>query len=119
MTGKLANWKRFLCTYTNSLDKILDVHTILAVEFAWDPAKARENIGVHGIDFADAVGVFDNPYLPWEDPDAEGEKRFVALGLDVLGRLLLVVYTYRPGKIRLISARKASKKEEKEYAQRV
>lgn len=71
------------------------------MEFGWDPDKARENIRVHGIDFADAVGVFDNPYLPWEDPDAEGEKRFVALGLDVLGRLLAVVYTYRPGKIKI------------------
>lgn len=91
----------------------------MAVEFEWDSNKAQENIRVYGIDFADAVGVFDNPYLPWEDPDAEGEKRFVAMGLDVLGRLLLVVYTYRPGKIRLISARRATKKERKEYAQRV
>lgn len=91
----------------------------MAVEFEWDSDKAQENIRVHGIDFADAVGVFDNPYLPWEDPDAEAEKRFVALGLDVLGRLLLVVYTYRLGKIRLISARRATKKERKEYAQRV
>ena len=66
------------------------------MEFEWDPAKARENLRVHGIDFADAVGVFDNPYLPWEDPDAEGEQRFVALGMDGLGRLLVVVYTYRP-----------------------
>jgi uncharacterized protein len=89
------------------------------VEFEWDPAKARENLRVHEIDFADAVGVFDNPYLQWDDPDAEGEKRFVALGMDSLGRLLFVVYTYRPGKTRLISARKASKKEGKEYAQRI
>jgi hypothetical protein len=89
------------------------------VEFEWDPAKARENIRVHGVDFADAVGVFDNPYLEWEDPDTEGEERFVALGMDVLGRLLMVVYTYRPGKIRMISARKATRKEGKEYAQRI
>jgi len=90
------------------------------VEFEWDPAKARENLRVHGIDFADAVGVFDNPYLPLrEDPDAEGEQRHLALGMDLLGRLLVVVYTYRQGKIRLISARKATKKEGKEYAQRV
>jgi len=81
--------------------------------------KAREKIRVHGIDFADAVGVFDNPYLLWEDSDAKAEKRFVALGVDVLGWLLIVVYTYRPGIIRLISARKANKKETKEYARRV
>lgn len=89
------------------------------MEFEWDPAKARENIRVHGINFAVAAGVFDNPYLSWEDHEAEREQRFRALGMDGLGRLLVVVYTHRPGTIRLISARKASKKEGKEYAQRV
>jgi uncharacterized DUF497 family protein len=89
------------------------------VEFEWDPDKARENLKEHGIDFADAVGVFDNPYLPRDDPDVEDEQRFVALGMDALGRFLVVVYTYRDGKTRLISARKATRKERKEYAQRV
>ena len=89
------------------------------MEFEWDLAKARENKRIHEIDFADAVGVFDKPHLPREDPDAEGEQRFVTLGMDDLGRLLVVVYTYLPGKIRLISARKATKKEGKEYAQRI
>ncbi|MCX5891335.1 MAG: BrnT family toxin [Deltaproteobacteria bacterium] len=89
------------------------------MEFEWDPAKAQENIRVHGIDFADAVGVFDNPYLQWDDPDAEGEQRFLALGMDDFGRILVVVYTYREDKTRLISARKATKKEGKEYAQRI
>ena len=89
------------------------------MEFEWDPAKALENLRVHGVNFAVAAQVFDNPYLQWEDSDAEAEQRFEALGIDGLGRLLVVVYTYRPGKIRLISARKATKKEGKEYAQRV
>jgi uncharacterized DUF497 family protein len=89
------------------------------VEFEWDPAKAQENKRVHGIDFADAVGVFDSPHLTREDPDAEGEQRFIALGMDGLGRLLVVAYTYRGTKIRLISARKATRKEGKEYAQRI
>ena len=88
------------------------------MEFEWDPAKARENIRVHGINFAVAVGVFDNPYLPWEDANAEGENRFVSLGMDGLGRLLVVVYSYRGEKIRLISAWKASRKQEKQYAKR-
>jgi uncharacterized DUF497 family protein len=95
------------------------VHTLEAVEFEWDPAKAQENMRVHGINLAVAVGVFDSPYLTMEDPDAEGEQRLMALGLDGLGRLLVVVYTYREDKIRLISARKATRKEEKEYAQRI
>jgi len=89
------------------------------VEFEWDPAKAQENIRIHGIDFAVAVGVFDNPYLTREDPEAEGEQRHVALGLDGLGRLLVVVYAYRENRIRLISARKATRKEEKAYARRI
>jgi uncharacterized DUF497 family protein len=89
------------------------------VEFEWDPDKAQENLRVHKIDFADAVGVFDNPYLQREDPDAPGEQRFVATGIDILGRLLVVCYTYGPDKTRLISARKANKKERKEYAQRI
>ena len=89
------------------------------MEVEWDPAKAKENKRVHGIDFAVAVGVFDNPYLEMEDTDAKGEQRFMALGLDSLGRLVVVAYTYRGNKIRLISARKATRKEEKEYAQRI
>ncbi|MGD0217911.1 MAG: BrnT family toxin [Desulfobaccales bacterium] len=89
------------------------------MEFDWDPAKAEENLRVHGVNFAAAVGVFDNPYLSWEDHDSEREQRFRALGMDGLGRILVVVYTYRPSKIRMISARKASKKEGKEYAQRI
>ena len=90
------------------------------MEFAWDPAKARENIGVHGISFAVAVGVFeDENALTIEDFDAEGEQRFRSLGMDGLGRLLVVVYTYRGEKIRLISAWKASRKQEIEYAQRI
>ena len=89
------------------------------MEFEWDPAKARENIRDHGIDLAVAVGVFeDENALTIEDFDAEGEQRFRSLGIDGLGRLLVVVYTYRGEKIRLISAWKASRQQEKQYAKR-
>ena len=75
------------------------------MEFEWDPAKARENIRVHGINFAVAAGVLeDENALTIEDIDAEGEQRFRILGMDGLGRLLVVVYTYRGENIRLISA---------------
>lgn len=87
--------------------------------YEWDPAKAKSNQEEHGVDFADAVQVFDNPYLNNEDTDAVGDQVFVALGMDNLGRLLVVVYTYRKDKIRLISARKATKKEGTEYARRI
>ena len=90
------------------------------MEFEWDPAKARENIRVHGISFAAAVGVFeDENALTVEDINAEGEQRFRSLGMDGLGRLLVVVYTYREEKIRLISAWKANRKQERQYAQRL
>jgi uncharacterized DUF497 family protein len=88
------------------------------VEFEWDPDKAQENLMVHGVSFAVARDVFEdeNALTPIEDFDAEGEQRFRILGMDGLGRLLVVVYTYRGEKIRLISAWKASKKQEKQYA---
>jgi hypothetical protein len=91
------------------------------VRYQWDPDKARLNKRNHGVDFADAVGVFrDEMAMTKEDPDAEGERRFITLGLDSLGRLLVVVFTCRgEDTIRLISARKASRKEEEEYAPRI
>ncbi len=89
------------------------------MEFERDPAKAQENLRVHGVNFAVVAGVFeDDNALTIEDFDAEGEQRFRTLGIDDLGRLLVVVYTYREGKIRLISAWKANKKQEKQYAKR-
>ncbi len=88
------------------------------MDFEWDPAKAEENLRVHGVNFAVAQDVFeDENAITIEDVDAEGEQRFKTLGLDGLGRLLVVVYTYRGEKIRLISAWKASRKQEKYYAQ--
>ena len=60
------------------------------------PSQARENLRVHGVNFAVAAGVFeDENALTVEDFDAEGEQRFRTLGMDGLGRLLVVVYTYR------------------------
>ena len=87
--------------------------------YEWDRAKAKSNQEEHGVDFGDAVQVFDNPYLNKEDTDAAGDQVFVALGMDNLGGLLVVVYTYREDRIRLISARKATRKEGKEYARRI
>jgi uncharacterized DUF497 family protein len=86
--------------------------------YEWDPLKAKSNQEEHGIDFADAEGVLEDVRaITIEDNDAEGEQRFVTLGMDFLGRLLVVVFTYRGDAIRIISARKASRKEVKEYAQ--
>ncbi len=81
----------------------------------WDPAKAEENLRIHGVDFADAVLVLeDERAITVEDTDHE-ERRFVTLGMDPYARLLIVVYTWRAGAVRLISARKANKGERRQY----
>ena len=86
------------------------------VDIDFDPAKARTNLQKHKVSFAHAEQALRDPYaFTIEDPDAEGEQRFVTLGLDALGRLLVVVHTPRRDRIRLISARKASKGESEQY----
>jgi len=87
------------------------------VRYEWDPKKAEANQRDHGVAFADAVSVFEDDFaLTQEDSDAEGEQRFVTLGMDATGVLLVVVYTYRePDIIRLISAWKANKPQRTQY----
>jgi uncharacterized DUF497 family protein len=86
------------------------------MEVQWDPQKAMANLSKHRVDFADVVGVFDDPYaLTREDPDAQNEQRFVSVGMDFLGRVLTVVYTHRGDSIRLISARHATRREREAY----
>jgi uncharacterized DUF497 family protein len=86
------------------------------LRFRYDPAKAAANFKQHGVPFADAEGVFQDPLaLTREDPDAKGERRFIAVGLGSAGDLLVVVYTMRGEDVRLISARRATRKERKTY----
>lgn len=86
------------------------------VDIEFDPAKARANLRKHRISFADAEQALRDPFaVTIDDPDAEGEQRFVTLGMDTLGRVLVVVHTPRGDRIRLITARKASKGEEEQY----
>jgi uncharacterized DUF497 family protein len=82
----------------------------------WDPAKARANLRKHGVDFADAViALEDDLALTIADPDAEGEERFVSLGMDAGGRLLVTVFTLRGKRVRLISSRPATRAERRAY----
>jgi uncharacterized DUF497 family protein len=86
------------------------------VEIEFDPAKARANLAKHRVSFAHAEQALRDPSaVTIEDPDAQGERRFVTLGMDALGRILVVVYTPRGDRIRLISARKASRGEVGQY----
>ena len=83
----------------------------------YDPAKRIANQRKHGIDLEDASLVLLDPHARVrEDLNAVGEQRFIAVGSDALGRILTIVYTYRPPDIvRLISARPATPKEKNAY----
>lgn len=78
------------------------------MEYEWDPSKAAANRAKHGVDFADAVGVFEDDRALTIEDTSTSEARFKTLGVDFMGRLLVVVYTYRGDHIRVISARKAT-----------
>jgi uncharacterized DUF497 family protein len=78
------------------------------------PAKNRANLAKHGVDFADAVAVFeDDLALTRPDTASRGGSRFATLGLDAFGRHLVVVFAERGARIRIISARLAAKPERK------
>lgn len=85
------------------------------MEYEWDRAKARSNVRKHGVDFADAATVFNDDFamtVPGDDPE---EERFITIGMDALARVLVVVYAWREEDIRIISARKANKRERLQY----
>lgn len=88
------------------------------MQIEFDPAKAAQNFSKHRVSFEEAESVLLDPMaLAFEDRDAEGEPRWLLLGMSAQARLLTVVYTLRGGeRIRLISARKASRQEVKHYA---
>lgn len=87
------------------------------MRYEWDPAKAEANLAEHGVSFAEAVTVLeDDIALTHEDPDSEGEQRFVTLGLSGFANLLVVVYIYRkPDIIRIISAWRANRSQRLRY----
>jgi uncharacterized protein len=87
------------------------------VEFEWDGAKADGNERKHGVSFAEAMTALADPLaLTGFDPDhSDDEDRYITMGLSVAGRLLLVSHTDRGKRIRIISARKASRRERKDY----
>ena len=83
--------------------------------YEWDPQKAAVNLRKHKVDFADAVGVFEDPLAITVSDDRHEETRFVTMGTDFLGCLLVVAYTWRDQNIRLISAREALPNERRQY----
>jgi hypothetical protein len=90
------------------------------MEIRWDPKKAEANFRKHKIRFSDAESVlFDPMTLTIEDQNIDQEQRFLSVGSDAEGRIIVIVYTYQGDTIRLISARKATPKERKYYEKRI
>ncbi len=87
------------------------------MEFEWDPKKSELNLKKHGVSFHEAANVFGDPYaITFPDPDhSEGEDRFLTFGYSAKNHLLVVVHTERQGKIRIISARRATRRERTIY----
>ena len=87
------------------------------MEFEWDPEKAAANAKKHGVDFAEAMTAFGDPLeVTIADPDrSEDDQRFLSIGISTAGRLLVVAYTERAGRTRIINAREASAQERKAY----
>lgn len=85
--------------------------------FEWDPGKAKTNFRNHAVRFEEAAPVFGDPYaISIADHEADpSEERFVGIGMGGLGRVLVVVYTYRGDNFRIISARLAAAHESAEY----
>ncbi len=82
----------------------------------FDPKKNAANLKKHGVSLAAGDGVLNDPLaLTIEDDAAEGEQRFVSIGMNTFGSLMVVVYTHRGGAVRLISVRKAEPKERRVY----
>ena len=83
--------------------------------FQWDRDKARANLSKHRIDFADAATVFEDPRALTHDDPHPREERFVTLGMDAQGGLLVVCWSSRDDEFRIISARRANRAETLQY----
>ena len=89
----------------------------MALTFEWDPAKARSNVRKHGVSFAEALTVFKDPLgrLVPDPRHSVAEERLALLGVSEQGRLLTIMFTERGERIRLFSARRATKSERRAY----
>ena len=86
------------------------------MQITWDPKKAEINVRKHKVRFSDAETVFYDPMaLTIKEQTRSGEQRFVTVGADAIGRIIVIIYTYREDSIRLISARKATPSERRQY----
>ena len=91
------------------------------LQFEWDDAKAKANLKKHGVAFDEALTVFGDPLARiFDDSDhSEGELRELIVGFSMKPRLLVVGFTERSGRVRLIHARRATKAERKRHEEQV
>ena len=91
----------------------------MGIEFEWDSDKAAKNIKKHQVSFNEAATVFgDSLSMTFFDPDHSiDEDRYITVGLSQLGNLLIVAHTDRGDRIRIISARKATRRERRFYGE--
>ena len=91
------------------------------LQFEWDDAKAVANMRKHGVIFEEAITVFGDPnaITIFDVEHSETEDRFIDIGLSSSGRVLVVVYTERGLRIRIISCRRATSAERRQYEQGV
>lgn len=88
------------------------------MEYEWDSVKSKANARKHGVKFADAVIALEDEFaITIADPDSKDEVRFVSLGMDANGRVLVTVFTHRDDAVQIISSRIASKGERKRYGE--
>ncbi len=90
------------------------------VNFEWDPGKARQNRRKHRVSFQEAATVFGDPLaVTYPDPDHSlSEQRFITVGMSNGGRVLIVAHVDRDENIRIISARKTTQRERKQYEEK-
>lgn len=93
----------------------------MSLQFEWDPKKDKANLASHGIAFEEALTVFADPLARiFEDAvHSEDEPREIIIGHSVKRRLVLVCFTARGAKIRIISVRKATRLERKDYEENI
>ena len=85
------------------------------MDFEWDERKARVNLRKHKVDFADPATVFEDLRAVTVTDKNPDEERYATLGMDSVGRQLVVIYTVRGERIRIISARRATRRERADY----
>jgi uncharacterized DUF497 family protein len=90
------------------------------MKFEWDKNKAESNLKKHRVSFEEAETIFEDDFTVTiiDDAHSFNEKRFITIGESLAGRLLIVSHTFDENKIRIISARKPTKTERKDYERR-